>query len=262
MTVDDALAAVLERLSDGQVLALASHCEAVVGAPSFTSLAQTMLGAPPASTDAVAGLCAAWSTSDRLSGPGVALALRIGLTARRTTASRQARPVWTGPGEEGEGRLTPGVLHELLSRARDRILFVSFAAYTLPEVAADLAAAVARGCSVDVVFETKDDAAGGYDGPGAPFSNVAGINRWRWPLEQRDHGALLHAKLLVIDGRLALVGSANLTAKALHHNLEVGVLVNDASVAASLEEHIRRLMEARTLVPDTIGIVDGGTPFE
>lgn len=124
------------------------------------------------------------------------------------------------------------------------------AAYTLPEIAVDLDAAVARGCHVDVIFETEEDSAGAYTGPSRPFAHVPGINRWRWPADQRDGNGVLHAKLLVIDGRRALVGSANLTSQALAHNLEVGAVINDPDLARSLEHHLRQLMAARVFTAE------------
>jgi phosphatidylserine/phosphatidylglycerophosphate/cardiolipin synthase-like enzyme len=145
--------------------------------------------------------------------------------------------------------LTAAVLHELLAAVRERILLVSYAAYTLPEIAVDLEAAVARGCQVDVVFETEEDSAGAYTGPSHPFAHVSGINRWRWPADQRDGKGVLHAKLLVIDGRRALVSSANLTSKALAHNLEVGAVINDPDLARALEDHLRQLMATGILQP-------------
>ena len=247
MNVDPALAAVLNLLSDAQIEALAVACDALT-APN-SSLAQVVAGAQPGTSDAVAALTSAWRTRGDLTGPGVALALRIGLAARRQADAARARPVWTGPDTIGEQRLTAAVLHELLTNAQDRILLVSYAAYTLAEVASDLAAAVERGCQVDVVFETEEDSAGAYSGPhSAPFGAIAGLNRWCWPAEHRLAGAVLHAKLLVVDGQRALIGSANLTHRALAVNLEAGVLLHDAAVAADLEGHIRRMMAARILI--------------
>jgi phosphatidylserine/phosphatidylglycerophosphate/cardiolipin synthase-like enzyme len=156
--------------------------------------------------------------------------------------------VWTGPGASGEQRLTAAVLGDLISSARERVLLVSYAAYTLSGVATDLTAAVERGCVVDVVFETDRDSGGEYAGPSVPFGAVAGIRRWRWPADRRpSSGAALHAKLLVVDGRRALVGSANLTHRALTANLEAGVLIEDRDVAAELEGHVRWLMADKVL---------------
>ena len=74
-----------------------------------------------------------------------------------------------------------------------------------------------------------------------------GIRRWRWPAEQRTHGAVLHAKALIIDGERALVGSANLTKRALTANLELGVLIRDPALATALEMHLDRLMDRAIL---------------
>ncbi len=245
MTIDNAVAVVLQRLSDAQIEALAAAAEPLEHPP--TEFGQVAAGAPPSTLEAVTTLCLSWLAADGLTGAGLALALRTGLAARREVHGRRTRPVWTGPGAAGEQRLTAAVLHELLTGARERILLVSYSAYTLPEVAADLEAAVDRGCQVDVVFETGEDSAGAYTGPQRPFAQLLDINRWRWPPERRDQGAVLHAKLLVIDGRRAFVGSANLTARALHHNLEVGVVTHDRDLAAQLEDHVRGLMSAGIL---------------
>jgi len=181
---------------------------------------------------------------------GVSLALLTGLRARISAESRRARPVWTGPGATGEQRLTAAVLHELVRGATQRVVVVSFAAFTLPELADDLAAAVDRGCEVDVIFETEEDSEGAYAaGKSVAYGAVAGLRRWRWPaLERPAPGALLHAKVLIADGERALVGSANLTHRALQHNLEAGVLIEDAAVASELEAHVRSLMRDGRLV--------------
>jgi phosphatidylserine/phosphatidylglycerophosphate/cardiolipin synthase-like enzyme len=241
VSVEQAIGRVLDRLSDDQIEALAT-ASAVRRSPG-TSLSHAVVGASPATHDAVARLAHAWGATDGLTGAGVALALRTGLAARSDASARRSRPVWTGPGASGEQRLTAAVLGDLVRCATERVLIVSFAAFTLSGLAGDLVAAVDRGCDVDVVFETEDDSSGAYSGPhSVPFGSVAGITRWRWPADQRDPGALLHAKLLVVDGRRALVGSANLTHRALSANLEAGVLIEDGDVARQLERHVRSLM--------------------
>lgn len=247
MSIERAVHDVLARLSDAQVEALAGACggrQRPGGA-----LAQVTAGATPGAHDAVGSLTAAWAASPSLTGDGVSLALRVGLRARREASARRSRPVWTGPAATGEQRLTAAVLHDLVSGARERVLLVSFAAYTLAELAGDLEAASARGCQVDVVFETEEDSAGAYSGPQSKaFGALCGARRWRWPADQRTPGAVLHAKLLVVDGRRALVGSANLTPQALTANLEAGVLIEDPDLAAEFEAHIRTLIARGTLV--------------
>jgi phosphatidylserine/phosphatidylglycerophosphate/cardiolipin synthase-like enzyme len=142
-------------------------------------------------------------------------------------------------------------LHQLIASAQDRILLVSFAAHTLSSLAHDLHAAVKRGVEVDVLFETTEDSAGSYKSTDdAPFGAIDGIGRLRWPTEKRAPGALLHAKALVIDRKVALVGSANLTRRALDANLELGLVVEDSRVARAIEDHVQRLTADRIIVVD------------
>ena len=245
MSAHAAIAAVLEHLSDSQIDGLAAACHTAAAPPS--SLNAVVAGATPGARQTVAELLSAWRGTPGLTGPGVSLALQTGLAGRRLADARRSRAVWTGPQAVGEQRLTASTLHGLLSAATERVLLVSFAAYTLKQVGDDLAAAVERGCVVDVIFETSEDSAS-YDGPSTPFGAIAGIRRWRWPGDQRPPHAALHAKLLVIDGRRALIGSANLTKRALADNLEAGLLVRDPEVAASLEQHVRGLMNGGAFV--------------
>lgn len=244
MTSDAAIGQVLQRLSDAQIEALADACTPCVTAPA--SLPGVTPGATPGAQQAVSDLVLAWSGTEGLTGPGVALALRTGLALRREAAARRSSAVWTGPNAAGDQRLTASTIHQLLARATERVLLVSYAAYTLPPIAADLAAAVVRGCVVDVVFENTDDNAK-FDGPATAFDAVGGIRRWRWPKDQRPPYSSLHTKLLVVDGQRALIGSANLTHAALTRNLEAGVLIRDKTVAADLEQHVRGLMSSGIL---------------
>jgi cardiolipin synthase C len=242
----EAILAVIERLSDTQLQALVQACDG--HAQPTAALTAAVAGSPPASQHAVSCLADAWRGTPDLTGAGVALALQTALVLRKRSDATRSRVVWTGPGSSGAQRLTAAALKELLSGAKQRILIVSFAAHTLSDVARALEEAVARGCVIDVVFEAEDDSSGAYSDPSStPFGEVAGIHRWHWPRDQRQAAGVLHAKVLVIDGCRALVGSANLTYRALHNNLEAGILVEDATLAASIEGHIRSLMERGVL---------------
>lgn len=46
--------------------------------------------------------------------------------------------------------------------------------------------------------------------------------------------SMLHAKTMVVDERLALIGSANIDMRSFNLNFEVGALIDDADVAATL----------------------------
>lgn len=246
MSAAGAIQAVVQRLSDTQIQALVQACDG--HDQPAASLAAAVSGSPPASQHAVSCLADAWRSTPGLTGTGVAVALQTALVLRQRSDMTRSHVVWTGPGSSGAQRLTAAALQELLSSAEQRILIVSFAAHTLSDVASALEDAVARGCAIDVVFETEDDSSGSYSGPSStPFGEVTGIHRWHWPSDQRQATGVLHAKVLVIDGRRALVGSANLTYRALHNNLEAGILVEDPELAASIERHVRSLMESGVL---------------
>ena len=113
VTIDDALAAVLQRLSDAQIEALAAAAEPRSDPPTRRS-ARSPPARAPSTVNAITTLHTAWKAAPGLTGAGIALALRIGLAARRQAHACRGRPVWTGPGSVGEQRLTAAVLHELL----------------------------------------------------------------------------------------------------------------------------------------------------
>jgi phosphatidylserine/phosphatidylglycerophosphate/cardiolipin synthase-like enzyme len=54
---------------------------------------------------------------------------------------------------------------------------------------------------------------------------------------------VLHAKAVVVDDEVVFVTSANLTEAALDRNIEVGLLVRDPALAASLSSHFRGLID-------------------
>ena len=56
------------------------------------------------------------------------------------------------------------------------------------------------------------------------------------------------ASLIVADERIALVGSANLTDRALASNLELGVIIRDPDVALRIDRHFRSLMRSGSCI--------------
>ncbi|MNY38341.1 hypothetical protein D3C86_1729610 [compost metagenome] len=54
--------------------------------------------------------------------------------------------------------------------------------------------------------------------------------------------AVMHAKCLVLDRRVAFISSANFTEAAQLRNIEVGVRIADPEVATDLERHFDHLI--------------------
>ncbi|WP_017591343.1 DISARM system phospholipase D-like protein DrmC [Nocardiopsis potens] len=184
-------------------------------------------------------LAEAWRYAPDLSGPAVAAALVAASAAAARADERRARVVVTGPAVQGSPtRLTAAAVVQLIRSAREELLVVSFAAHRSARLAGELRAAAARGVTVDLVLEDSTGAA-------APLSLLDGHARfWNWPPENRggEGKASLHAKVLAADRERALVGSANLTGRALNDNIEVGVLLNDPQTVGGVVGHFRSLM--------------------
>ena len=110
-----------------------------------------------------------------------------------------------------------------------------------------LTAATARGVTVAVLAEDP------LDDPnfsGAPAKALAGllVNRLRWPIDQRPvSGAALHAKAVVVDRRIALITSANITKRAAGDNIEAGLLVRGGDIPQRLIDHVNQLLQQQIL---------------
>ena len=147
-------------------------------------------------------------------------------------------------------RLTGSVISELIHDCRESLLIVSFAAFGVTEVVHELARAVRRGVRIDLVLETTAEEGGALRGPVGAAAAFEAIRQdatfWTWPATRRPaigaSRAALHAKLVAADGRIALLGSANLTDKALALNLELGVIIHDSEVVRRMVRRFRSLM--------------------
>lgn len=115
---------------------------------------------------------------------------------------------------------------DLLAQAQREILLVSYAAHDDPNLTAALHAAAARGVTITLLLERAEDNPT-FKAYGTPFAGLD-ATRLAWPAANRETGSAMHGKVLVIDDAMALVGSANLTSRAMERNLEIGVLLRGA----------------------------------
>lgn len=160
--------------------------------------------------------------------------------------------VWTGPDSGHTGtRLTLAVITDLIASAERELLLVSYAAHSDPNLVHALEVAHARGIDITLLLERPEDNPA-YESYRTPFESVA-ADRLRWPATERSTGAALHAKILVVDDEVALVGSANMTSRAMEQNLECGVMVRGHGAARAIRGHILRLRERGVLSAADLG---------
>ena len=68
-------------------------------------------------------------------------------------------------------------------------------------------------------------------------------------LELDGPAGVLHAKAVVADGEAVFTTSANLTDAAFDRNIELGVLIRDRALAASVTSHFQGLIDSELLRP-------------
>lgn len=192
-----------------------------------------------------------------LTPPAFAWALRAAAEMDRWHRARQRiELVWTGPTPQGSTlrRIDQGLL-ELIRRARESIVVVTFAAWETPLLQAALWEALERGVRVTFVIETREDSGGRLRGDTRDVMGDEIMQRaevYVWPIDQRPREGdrsrgSLHAKCALADDRLLLVSSANLTEHAMSLNMELGLLVDGGEVPSRVGAHLRGLMEEGVL---------------
>jgi len=91
-------------------------------------------------------------------------------------------------------------------------------------------AAARRGVHVLVVLPAPHDSSSNYNRDGINTIMQGGV-------QVREDGKLyMHAKLIVVDGQRAFVGSVNISTASLERNRELGIIVADADVISRLEK--------------------------
>ncbi len=126
-----------------------------------------------------------------------------------------------------------------IERAQGEIILAN--AYFLPgqNFRHALLAAVRRGVRVVLLLQGKIEHRLAYYAARALFGNFldAGIEVYEY------HQSILHAKVAVIDGRWATVGSSNLDPFSLLLALEANIVVDDPGFAATLKDSLEQAMK-------------------
>ncbi|MBN1170903.1 MAG: DISARM system phospholipase D-like protein DrmC [Micromonosporaceae bacterium] len=144
-------------------------------------------------------------------------------------------PVWTMPGSEATtGRLT-GQMRSLIDDARMSVVCSSYNFTPYSQMWAALRDAAQRpGVSVTLYLDADKGT------PQQVAATMPGATVYRTATPAGATKPLVsHAKFIIIDRALVLLTSANFSHSAEHTNIELGLLVHDAALAASIESTMR-----------------------
>jgi phosphatidylserine/phosphatidylglycerophosphate/cardiolipin synthase-like enzyme len=179
-------------------------------------------------------------------------------------SEREDRPpapelVWTGPeAPAGAARDTAVVLRSLFEGARESVILAGYSFDHAREVLTPLHRSMRDHGVRAKFFVHIPQIERGFAPDEHLATQLSGFLAENWPFgEPRprlyfDKRALLpgppyyslHAKCVVVDGARAFISSANFTQRALERNIEVGVLIDDASFASYLAGQWLGLIEA------------------
>ena len=182
-------------------------------------------------------------------------------------ASRRAAPdfVWSGPEVSGlHARDTRRVYEELLGSAARSAWVATYAFFDGPRAFEVLARRMDEAPELAVTLllnvQRKRGDTTDADHLVRRFADRFWTEEWPGSTRPRvfydpraldpDGGAgVLHAKAVVVDDEAVFVTSANLTEAALDRNIEIGLLVRDRALAATMTRHFTTLIERSLLHP-------------
>lgn len=217
----DAFGALGEYLTGSEAAALAGQLE--IGMPTFKALdaiGQSRRGV-------VKRLMAAASAV--IADPGATLAALRAIAGAKSVLPTLA-PVWTMPGNEAtEGHLT-SEFHRLVLAARMSVTCATYNFETTSQMWDSLRTASGQPGVVVTVYVDRSSADALKIRTQLPQATVyqSAENTVGRPI-------VSHAKFVIVDHRLILLTSANFSYSAENRNIELGILIDNPALAASLE---------------------------
>ncbi len=241
---------------------LASALESgLLRAPYTAPAVRSVLGMPAGEE----GILGALLEMDRLGISGAAAAALVRTLDEATARTPRPDLVWSGPEVPGlHARDTRRVFEELLGSAERSVWASTYAFFDGPQAFQVLAqrmdarAALRVQLLLNIQRKRGDTTAADQlvrrfadrfwttDWPGASRPSVYYDPR---SLEVEGPAGVLHAKAVVVDEEAVFVTSANLTEAAFDRNIELGLLLRDRPLAASVSTHFRTLIERALLLP-------------
>lgn len=172
--------------------------------------------------------------------------------------------VTTGPEtDETDTRDTSLVVQELFKNAQKTVVLVGYAIYQGDEIFATLARRMTDNQNLEVSFFVEIERP--RDDPSTIESTLKKYKerfiKSQWPAGCREptiyydprslgrkKNSSLHAKCLVIDGKVIFVSSANFSRAGQHKNIELGITFRSRLVARQIELHFNGLVRNHSLI--------------
>jgi phosphatidylserine/phosphatidylglycerophosphate/cardiolipin synthase-like enzyme len=216
----DAFVSLGEFLTGSEAAALAAQLE--LGMPMFRALDAID---PTRRRDVKRLIEAVGVTSD----PSAALAALHAIAGAKSVLSTLT-PVWTMPGNEAtEGYLT-SEFHRLVSAARLSVTCATYNFEPTSQMWDSLRVASSQSGIVTTVYVDRSTADAAKIKAQLPRATV-----YQSAVTASGKPITSHAKFVIVDHRLVLLTSANFSYSAENRNIELGILVDNPTLAASLE---------------------------
>ena len=194
---------------------------------------------------------------------GRAAAAWVRTLERADTRSPRADLVWSGPEVPGvPARDTARVFEEIVGGAHRSLWISTYVYFDGPRVFEGLSGRLDAVAGLEATLLLNIQRGRGDTTARDQLVRRFAEQFWKrdWPgarrpavyydpraLDQDGPGGVLHAKAVVADGERLFITSANLTEAAQTSNIELGVLMADRTLAASVTSHFRGLIDTGLL---------------
>ena len=175
-----------------------------------------------------------------------------GISTQPTPFNRSgfiAQSIGTGPTVRYSAM--PEMFETLMYSARNELFITT--PYYVPDEAmhSGLCAAARRGVKTSIIFPEKNDSRIVSAASRSYYADLlsAGVHIYEYV------GGLLHAKTLTLDGKITLVGSANMDRRSFELNYENNILLHDEKLTEDVRLRQKQYLESSR--PMTLEMVNG-----
>ena len=239
----DAVAALARQVSPERVQSITTRIRKTNPDRALAALSGVV--SSTAASSMISDLINAWRAENVSAGELASMLLAASHVIRLADAEQSIELVWTGPTTPFvSARRTEQALLQVINASEQTLFITSFVAYDVSTVVKALNAAAERGVAISMLLELSQDQGGSISfnaiGKMGELVPSANLYAWRDKAEPFSDGSV-HAKVIVADGRLCFITSANLTGHAMEKNMEAGVLISGGQIPKQLDAHLTAL---------------------